>query len=69
MSHFTTTTTTLPKGACGKIFNTQAATLLKTTLLHGCFSRLLDCANDTKLRKSSHAEFCGEDPWDRWNNP
>ena len=30
------------------------ATLLKVTLLHGCFSRLLNCTNDTKLRKASH---------------
>ena len=26
----------------------------KVTLLHGCFSRLLNCTNDTKLRKASH---------------
>ena len=30
------------------------ATLLKVTLLHGCFSRFLNCTNGTKLRKTSH---------------
>ena len=29
-------------------------TLLKVTPLHGCFSRVLNCANDTKLRKASY---------------
>ena len=28
--------------------------LLKVTLLHGCFSRLLNCTNDTKLRSASY---------------
>ena len=27
--------------------------LLKVTLLHGCFSRFLNCTNGTKLRKAS----------------
>ena len=27
---------------------------LKLTLLHGCFSRCLNCTNSTKLRKASH---------------
>ena len=27
---------------------------LKVTLLHGCFSRFLNCTNGTKLRKASH---------------
>ena len=27
--------------------------VLKVTLLHGCFSRFLNCANDTKFRNSS----------------
>ena len=31
----------------------QPATLLKVRLLHGCFSRFLNCANDTKSRKAS----------------
>ena len=31
----------------------QAATLLKVTLLHGCFSRFLNCTNDTKFCKVS----------------
>ena len=32
----------------------QPATLLKVTLLHGCFSRFLICKNATKLCKASH---------------
>ena len=32
----------------------QPATLPKVTLLHGCFSRFLNRANGTKLRKASH---------------
>ena len=30
------------------------ATLIKGTLLHGCFSRFLNCINGTKSRKASH---------------
>ena len=30
------------------------ATLLELTLLHGCFSRFLNCANGTKSRDASH---------------
>ena len=30
------------------------ATLLKVALLHGCFSRFLNCTNDTKSRNASH---------------
>ena len=30
------------------------ATLLKVTLLHGCFSRFLNCTNGTKWCKTSH---------------
>ena len=30
------------------------ATLLKVRLLHGCFSRFLNCANRTKSHKASH---------------
>ena len=30
----------------------KPATLLKLTLLHGCFSRLLNCTNGTKLRNA-----------------
>ena len=30
------------------------ATLLKATLLRGCFSRFLNCTNGSKLRKASH---------------
>ena len=34
----------------------QASTcnFIKVTLLHGCFSRILNCANGTKSRKASH---------------
>ena len=32
----------------------KPATLLKLTLLHGCFSRFLNCANVTKLRNAPH---------------
>ena len=45
------------------IFNPHAmhflkyATLLKLTLLHGCFSRFLNCTNATKSRNASH--ICG----------
>ena len=30
------------------------ATLLKVTLLHGCFSHFLNCTNGTKSRNASH---------------
>ena len=32
----------------------KVASWLKVTLLYGCFSRFLNCANGTKLRKASH---------------
>ena len=32
----------------------KSATLLNLTLLHGCFSRFLNCTNGTKLRNASH---------------
>ena len=32
----------------------KPATLLKVTVLHGCFSRFLNCKNGTKSRKTSH---------------
>ena len=32
----------------------MSATLLKVTLLHGCFLRFLDYTNGTKLHKTSH---------------
>ena len=32
----------------------QPATLLKETILRGCFSLFLICANGTKLRKACH---------------
>ena len=32
----------------------RSVTLLKVTLLHGCFSRFLHCTNGTKSRNESH---------------
>ena len=34
-------------------FDHLLATVLKVTLLHGCFSRLLKCTHDIKSRKAS----------------
>ena len=34
--------------------STRTTTLLKLTLLHGCFSRFLNCTNGTKSRNTSH---------------
>ena len=33
--------------------NTHGRVLIKVTILHGCFSRFLNCTNSTKLRKVS----------------
>ena len=35
----------------GEVLLLVTATLLKITLLHGCFSGLLNCANGTKSRR------------------
>ena len=35
-------------------FMLKPATFRKVTLLHGCFSRFLNCTNGTKSRKASH---------------
>ena len=35
----------------------KPATLLKVTLLHGCFSRFLNCTNGTKSRKASQISY------------
>ena len=35
----------------------KPATLPTVTLLHGCFTRFLNCANGTKLHKASHIEI------------
>ena len=35
----------------------QLATLLKVTLLHGCFSPFLNCTNGTESRKASEMKF------------
>ena len=32
-------------------------TLLKVTLLHGCFSRFSNCTNGTRSRKAPHIIF------------
>ena len=32
----------------------ELATLLKVTLLHGCFSRFVNCKNGTKSGNASH---------------
>ena len=40
-------------GALRDLVALQPATLLKLTLLHGCFSRFLNCTNATKLRNAS----------------
>ena len=40
-----------------KVKNTHGGvilTLLKVTLLHGCFSRFINSTNDTKSRYASH---------------
>ena len=42
------------KNSHGGVLLSLATLLLKVTLLHGCFSRFLDCTNGTKLRNASH---------------
>ena len=37
-----------------KVAGLKPATLLKLTLLHGCFSRFLNCTNGTKSRNAPH---------------
>ena len=37
----------------------EPKTLLKVTLLHGCFSRFLNCTNGTKLRNASQICLIG----------
>ena len=39
---------------CSKVAGFYLATLLKVTLLHGCFSRFLNCTNGTRSRETSH---------------
>ena len=34
----------------------QPPTLLKVTLLHGCFARFLNCTNGTKSGNASHKD-------------
>ena len=40
-----------------KVAGLKPATLLKLTLLHGCFSLFLNYTNDTKSRKAPHKVF------------
>ena len=42
------------------ILRLQPATLLKLTLLHGCFSRFLNCTNATKSRTEKINNWCEE---------
>ena len=39
----------------------ERATLLKVTLVHGCFPHLLNCAYGTKSCKTSHIIFLQRD--------
>ena len=41
------------ENAHGGVLLLEPATLQKVTLLHECFSRFLNCTNDTKSRNSS----------------
>ena len=41
-------------GTFSKVAAFYPATLLKVTLLHGCFSQILNCTNGTKSHKTSH---------------
>ena len=40
-----------------KVAGLKPATLLKLTLLHGCFSRFLNCTNGTKSRNAPHIDY------------
>ena len=42
------------KSTHGGVLSLKPATLLKLILLHGCFSRFLNCTNGTKLRNASY---------------
>ena len=35
----------------------KSARLLKVTVVHGCFSRFLNCTNGTKSHKTSHIRW------------
>ena len=37
----------------------KPVTLLKVTLLHGCFARFLNCTNDTKFRSVTYGVSMG----------
>ena len=42
------------KNTYGGVLLLKPATLLKVTVLHGCFSRFLNCINGTKSRNAPH---------------
>ena len=44
-----------------RVFILKAATLIKVTLLHGYFSRFLNCRNSTKSRKTSQKYSCASE--------
>ena len=46
-----------PENEHGGVLLLKLATLLKVTLLQGCFSPFLNISNGTKSRKASHLSF------------
>ena len=48
------------KNTHGGVLFLVKGTLLKGTLLHGCFSRFLNCTNDSKSRNASNIYFDSE---------
>ena len=46
-------------------FSKAAGFMLKVTLLHGCFSRFLNCTNGAKSQKASHMEMERDKPGKR----
>ena len=48
------------KNIYGVVLLLEPATSLEVTLLHGCFSRFLNCINGIKSRKASHIPLQGE---------
>ena len=49
-----------------RVFILKAATLIKVTLLHGYFSRFLNCTNSTKSRKTSQKYSCTSERFFWW---
>ena len=55
-----------------KFTSSKTATLLKVTLLHGCFSRYLNYTNGTKSRKTSRfkpSDICSKSLQDTIGTP